>query len=97
MFLLADMMTWAEVGASLCSKSANYKGGQGRSTDFMNACARLFVREVFGKVTINGLKIIHGSDVTLNEALKAVGSLNMGSAMKHTIKDMDRVAEELVR
>jgi alkylation response protein AidB-like acyl-CoA dehydrogenase len=96
MFLLADMMTWAEVGASLCHKAAAYKGGQGRSMDFMSACARLFVREVYEKVTINGLMIIHGSDQTVNEAVKAVDSLNMGSAMKHAIEDMDRVAKELV-
>ena len=49
MFLLADMMTWCEVGEALCHKAAAGQG-HGRSPEFMKAVARLFAREVATKV-----------------------------------------------
>ncbi|RLB29725.1 MAG: acyl-CoA dehydrogenase, partial [Deltaproteobacteria bacterium] len=49
LFLLADMMTWCEVGEALCQKAASYHGKE-RSAEFMNAAARLFAREVAEKV-----------------------------------------------
>ncbi|MCP4666164.1 MAG: acyl-CoA dehydrogenase [Deltaproteobacteria bacterium] len=97
MFLLADMMTWAEVGDALCRKAAVYEGGQGRSVDFMKACARLFAREAVLKIYTNGLKIIHGSGEDIDEGLEKFNALKMGQAMKGNTRDMDTVAGELVQ
>jgi hypothetical protein len=96
MFLLADMMTWCEVAYALCHKAAAYDGKQGRSQDYMKACARLFVREVIEKVYIDGLKIAQGCDKASEEVKKNLEALNVGLAMRAIIKDMDLVAAELV-
>jgi alkylation response protein AidB-like acyl-CoA dehydrogenase len=97
MFLLADMMTWCEVGDSLCRKAAAYEGEQNRSTIFVKAAARLFARDAVGKVHQNGLKIIHGYDHKIEDVEEILNALNMGLAMKDSIKDMDLVAAELVK
>jgi len=97
MFLLADMMTWAEVGDALCRKAAAYVGGKGRSLDFMTACARLFAREAVVKLYINGLKIIYGSGQDMEEGLEKFNALNIGQAMNDNTRDMDMVAGELVK
>ena len=97
MFLLADMMTWAEVGDALCRKAAAYVGGKGRSLGFMRGCARLFAREAVVKIYINGLKIIHGSGQDIEEGLEKFNALNIGQAMKGNTRDMDMVAAELVK
>jgi alkylation response protein AidB-like acyl-CoA dehydrogenase len=96
MFLLADMMTWCEVGDSLCRKAAAYGGEQNRSSIFMKAAARLFVRDAIEKVYLNGLKIIHGYDQEIEDVEESLNALNMGLVMKDSIKDMDLVAGELV-
>lgn len=97
MFLLADMMTWCEVGDSLCRKTAVYGGEQNRSSTFMKASARLFAREAIGKVHRNGLKIIHGYDQKIEDVEETLNALDMGLVMKDSIKDMDLVAAELVK
>jgi alkylation response protein AidB-like acyl-CoA dehydrogenase len=97
MFLLADMMTWCEVGDSLCRKAASYEGEQNRSSIFMKAAARLFARDSVWKVHQNGLKIIHGYDQRIEDVEETLNALNMGLAMKDSIKDMDLVAGELVK
>ncbi len=97
MFLLADMMTWCEVGDSLCRKAAAYEGEQNRSSIFMKAAARLFARDAVEKVHQNGLKIIHGYDQKIEDVEETLNALNMGLAMKDSIKDMDQVASELVK
>jgi alkylation response protein AidB-like acyl-CoA dehydrogenase len=97
MFLMADMMTWAEVGDALCRKAAAYEGGLGRSVDFIRACARLFVREAVVKVHTNGLKIIHGFGEDMDEGLEDFNALNLGQVMQGNTEDMDMAAGELVR
>ena len=97
MFLLADMMTWCEVANALCHKAAEYQGGQARSTLFIKAAARLFVREALEKVYVKGLKIAHGCGETIDEIEESLNGLNVGLAMKDNLKDMDMVAAELVK
>jgi alkylation response protein AidB-like acyl-CoA dehydrogenase len=97
MFLLADMMTWCEVANALCQKAAGYEGGQGRSTSFIKAAARLFVREAVEKVYVNGLKIAYGCGDTIDALTENLNGLNVGLAMKDNLKDMDMVAAELVK
>jgi alkylation response protein AidB-like acyl-CoA dehydrogenase len=96
MFLLADMMTWCEVGAALCKKASDYKG-KARSPEFMKAAARLFVREVAEKVYINGLKICMGCETELGELAGRLNGLNIANLMKNNLKDMDIVSAELVK
>ncbi|MFH1629449.1 MAG: acyl-CoA dehydrogenase family protein [Pseudomonadota bacterium] len=94
MFLLADMMTWTEVGSALCHKGA-YGGGQ-RTPSFIRAAARLFAREAVEKVYVNCIKIGHGCETTVDEVADTLKSLNVGQAMRGNLKDMDMVSAELV-
>jgi len=97
MFLLADMMTWAEVGCALCHKAVVYQGEQNSSSSFLKAAARLFVREIFEKVYLNGLRIVSGCDQRIEEVAQELNSLNVGNAMQGSLKDMNLVAQELVK
>ena len=97
MFLLADMMTWAEIGGALCRKAAAYEGDQDRSALFMKAVARLFAREVVEKVFLNGLKITCGSNPVIDEVAAKLNALNVGSVMRNNLKDMDLISAELVK
>ena len=97
MFLLADMMTWAEVGCALCHKAVVYQGEQNSSPSFLKAAARLFVREIFEKVYLNGLRIVSGCDQRIEEVAQELNSLNVGNAMRGSLKDMNLVAQELVK
>ncbi|MFH1350852.1 MAG: acyl-CoA dehydrogenase family protein [Pseudomonadota bacterium] len=96
MFLMADMMTWCEVGEALCRKAATYKG-KSRSAEFMMAAARLFVREAVEKVHLNSLKIAQGCDQVMDGVMERIKSMDLGAAMKDNLKDMDFVAQELVK
>jgi alkylation response protein AidB-like acyl-CoA dehydrogenase len=96
MFLLADMMTWCEVGEALCHKAANYDGRE-RSRDFMAAAARLFARETAGKVLLNGTKIACGCEETMDEVVPKLRELDLGVASKDYLKDMDLASAELVK
>ena len=96
MFQLAEMITWCEVANAFCHKAAVYDGGQGRSPDFIKACARLFAREAIEKVYLNGLKVAQGCGPVIEEAIELLNSMNMGTAMTDGLKDMDLVSAELV-
>jgi alkylation response protein AidB-like acyl-CoA dehydrogenase len=96
MFLMADMMAWCEVGKTLCEKAADYDGTE-RSPEYMKAAARLFSRDVSEKVYANGLKIACGCDKNMSEVLESLNTLNLGEVMKDRLRDMDLVAEELVK
>ncbi|MBW1786861.1 MAG: acyl-CoA dehydrogenase family protein [Deltaproteobacteria bacterium] len=93
MFLLADMMTWCEVGEALCLKAAGAHGtGEG---PYLEAAARLFAREAAEKVFVNGLKIVRGSGKRFEAAEEPLVSLNVGGALEGQLADMDLVAAEL--
>jgi len=95
MFLLADMMTWCEVGNALCAKASKGEAG-GRSTEFLEAAARLFVLECVDVVERNGLRIARGCGTELSEALQALNDLAPSPVMSTYLADMDRIARELV-
>jgi hypothetical protein len=96
LFLLADMMTWAEVGAALCEKSSRYEEGE-RSKDFMEAASRLFAREVVEKVYLDGIKIACGCGKIMEDMAEKMDSMRLREAMSGYLGDMDRVAAELVK
>ena len=95
-FLMADMMTWAEVGDSLCHKAAAYAGKE-KTPEFMKAAARLFVKEVAEKIYINGLRICMGCDTELDALAGRLNGLNLANIMKNNLKDMYLVSAELVK
>lgn len=96
MFLLADMMTWCEVGEALCHKAGTGQGN-GRSPEFMKAIARLFAREAATKVCVNGYKIAQGCGETMEDVLPKLKALDLGELSVHFMADMDLVAAEIVR
>ena len=96
MFLLADMMTWTEIGNALCHKGAVYAGDQARTPSFINAAARLFAREAVEKVYLNGIKIIQGCEKRDDEMVETIESLDMGKVLRDNLKDMDIISAELV-
>jgi alkylation response protein AidB-like acyl-CoA dehydrogenase len=96
MFLLADMMTWAEVGDALCRKGASYRGRE-RTPEFMRAAARLFSLEAAEKIYLNGLRIARGCDPVMEDVVEELESLDLRGAMSDHLKDMNLVAAELVK
>ncbi|HDZ90018.1 MAG: acyl-CoA dehydrogenase family protein [Deltaproteobacteria bacterium] len=96
MFLLADMMTWAETAGALCHKGAVYTGGQARTPSYMRAAARLFAREAVEKIYLNGIRILQGCAERDEQAGETVRSLDLGEVVRGSLQDMDIVARELV-
>jgi alkylation response protein AidB-like acyl-CoA dehydrogenase len=96
MFLLADMMTWCEVGEALCHK-ATAGQGQSRSPEFLKAVARLFALEVASKVYMNGTKIAQGCGEVMQDMVPKLKELDLGATSARFMADMDLVAAEIVR
>jgi alkylation response protein AidB-like acyl-CoA dehydrogenase len=94
MFLLADIITWCEVGEALCRKAANYEGGV-RSKEYMDAAARLFAGQVVEKTLFNGSKIACGCGESMDEMLPKLRELDLRTTLKSYLKDMDKVASVL--
>jgi alkylation response protein AidB-like acyl-CoA dehydrogenase len=95
MFLMADMMTWCEVGEALSRKAAADRGN-GRSPDFMKAVARLFAREAATKVCVNGYKIAQGCGEIMGDVVPRLKELDLGEISRNFLADMDKVAAEIV-
>jgi len=95
-FLLADMMTWAEVAEALCAKAASLEGGN-RSNAFMEAAARLFVRESLELIYVNGLKIAFGCGACMNEIAEGLESIGPSKSLAGYLQDMNTVASELTQ
>ncbi len=96
MFLLADMMTWCEVGEALCHKAAAGPS-QGKSPEFMKAVARLFALEVETKVFLNGTKITQGCGEIMGDVVPKLKEIDLGETSRSFMTDMDQVAAEIVR
>jgi len=94
MFLLADIITWCEVGEALCRKAANFEGGV-RSKEYMDAAARLFAGQVVEKTLFNGSKIACGCGESMDEMLPKLRELDLRTTLKSYLKDMDKVASVL--
>jgi alkylation response protein AidB-like acyl-CoA dehydrogenase len=96
LFLLADMMTWAEVGAAFCEKASTYRELR-PDPEYMKAAARLFAREVLEKIHSDGLRIACGCDPCIEEMIPLLESLKPAKALAGYLKDMDIVANHLLR
>jgi alkylation response protein AidB-like acyl-CoA dehydrogenase len=95
-FLLADMMTWAEVGEAFCEKVAGYASGE-KSRAFMEAAARTFAREAVEKIYTHGLKIACGCSASMGDMPRMLESLRIGESLCGYLADMDILAKELSR
>ncbi len=97
MFMLADMMAWVEVGASLARKAA----GSDHSTDVqaekVRLISRLFAGEVARMVTDNVLRIITGCGVFEQQEsadlLTAMAFNELSTGCRDMLADMDRLAD----
>jgi len=96
LFLLADMMTWAEVGVAFCEKASSYNELR-PDPEYMKAAARLFAREVVEKTYVEGLRIACGCDPSIEKIIPQLESLKPAKAMTGYLKDMDIVADHLLR
>lgn len=96
MFLIADMITWAEVADALCRKAARYQGGQPRTPVFMKAAARLFVREALEKIHMNGTKIAYGCGRPIEAPSDIMQGIDVGRGMAGYLEDMDLISAELM-
>ncbi|MFP3928875.1 MAG: acyl-CoA dehydrogenase family protein [Desulfobacteraceae bacterium] len=94
MFLLGDMMTYCEVGEAMCIKAAGTESGR---RDYIQAAARLFAEEAAEMVFEKGLKIALGCGKELEGAAASLGSLGLERRIGGYLRDMDMVADELVR
>lgn len=97
MFLLADMMTYVEVGASFGRKAAELlKNGDPEAEKF-SAMSRIFAAEVAGLVTGNSLKILLGTGLfEQNEAVDFISSdayKQLVYSSHNVISDMDLLAD----
>lgn len=95
LFLIADMITWSEVGQALCEKASQEAGGD--SGDYIRAIARLFTGEVLEKVYFNGLKIACGFGPRMEDILKKLDSLYPIGVLSGYMKDMDTVSVHMLR
>jgi alkylation response protein AidB-like acyl-CoA dehydrogenase len=97
MFILADMMTHVEVGASLARKAAAFAKANAPDADKLTAASRIFADEVAQLVIRYGQKILMGtgafdrtvvSDFMATDAFKKLtySSINV-------INDMDKAAD----
>ena len=97
MFLLADMMTWCEVGDALSRKAATFVHSAGsRSPEYIKGCARLFAREALEKTYLNGVKILQGCEKRVDDKMEMLEKLKLGEAMQDALADMNLVSAELV-
>jgi alkylation response protein AidB-like acyl-CoA dehydrogenase len=99
MFLLADMMTYVEVGASLARKAvALTKDGSSETVKF-KAISRIFADEVAQLVSQNALKILMGCGVFDQKAacgfMEAHSYNQLICSSLNVINDMDLVADIL--
>jgi len=99
MFLLADMMTWVEVGASLARKAKRLAESKAREAEKIKTISRVFAAEVAQVVAQNSLKIVMGTgafDEKKTAAfMKTIAYDQLICGCRNVIRDMDKVADSL--
>ena len=99
MFLLADMMTQVEVGASIARKALALTKANDSSAEKITVMSRIFACETAQLVALNTLKILMGSGL-LEESrsadfLKTISYNKLIFSSRNIINDMDRIADIL--
>jgi len=99
MFLLADMMTYVEVGASLARKTVTLSKNGSPETKKFKAISRIFADEVAQLVSQNALKILMGCGVFDQKAaldfMETHSYNQLVCSSLNVINDMDLVADIL--
>jgi alkylation response protein AidB-like acyl-CoA dehydrogenase len=99
MFLLADMMTYVEVGASLARKAFALAKDDSQETEKYKAISRIFADEVTQLVSQNALKILMGCGVFDQKAaydfMETHSYNQLVCSGLNVINDMDLVADIL--
>jgi alkylation response protein AidB-like acyl-CoA dehydrogenase len=96
LFLLADMMTWAEVATVTCIKAASRQGNAAVPAGYMSAVARLFAREAIEMIYLNSWKILSSVEPLPEEMASKLDSLSLQRVFEDVLTDMDLVAQQLV-
>jgi len=95
MFCLADMVTWAEVGAALCRKAA--RGEKGKlSADNLKSAARLLAAESAERIIHEASRLIVGFGADEDGALASkIREIDLPALQSGAVADMNAVVEEL--
>lgn len=96
MFILADMMTYVEVGIALARKAVRLARTNDPEAEKNKAAARVFAGEVTELVGENALKIVMGGeldDQAVQAHLDGIAYPEMLAARADWVKDMDRIAD----
>jgi len=99
MFLLADMMTHVEVGAALARKAVSLSKSGDVQAEKISAMSRIFADETAQLASRNALKILLGSGVFDQNAIRDFMTVHsyhqLVCSSLNIINDMDRVADIL--
>ncbi|MEJ2658668.1 MAG: acyl-CoA dehydrogenase family protein, partial [Desulfobacterales bacterium] len=99
MFLLADMMTYVEVGAGLARKAVAFTKSGDPQAEKISAMSRIFADETAQLVFRNALTILLGSGVfdenAIQDFLNTHSYHQLVCSSLNIINDMDRVADIL--
>ena len=97
MFMLADMMTWVEVGASLARRAFGRYRGADAQAEKARLISRLFAAEAARMVSANILQIVTGCGLfdqqTVSDFLAAIAFNELTTGYPDMIADMDRLAD----
>ena len=99
MFVLADMMTYLEVGASMARKAVNLSETGDPKAKKIKAMSRIFANEVSQLIAQNVLKILMGTGMfdqkAVSNFLASISYDQLAYSYQDVIKDMDMVADIL--
>lgn len=101
MFLMADMMTHVEVGASMARKAVTYTKNGHVEAEKIRAMSRIFADEVAQLVFRNAIKILLGCGVfdqtTIYDFMKTQSYNELIYSSLNILNDMDLVADILFK
>jgi alkylation response protein AidB-like acyl-CoA dehydrogenase len=101
MFLLADMMTYTEVGIALARKTACLTRNQDAQAEIYHIHSRLFAAETADLIAKNSLKIAMGSGTVVEpdmvEFMKTINYASLVAAAENSIVDMDMAAKHIFK
>ncbi|MEW6671575.1 MAG: acyl-CoA dehydrogenase family protein [Thermodesulfobacteriota bacterium] len=99
MFLLADMMTYVEVGASLARKAKRLAASKARDAEKLKVMSRVFATEASQLVAHHTLKIVKGTgafdEKKAADFMKTIAYDQLICGHENVIRDMDKVADIL--
>ncbi len=99
MFMLADMITYVEIGASFARKAAALSEQSALDAEKIMAMSRIFANETALVVTKNIVKILMGSGVfneqIISDIMNDVAYNDLIGSCRNIISDMDIVADFL--